>query len=406
MLDKKIIMINALIYIFLVLIAWYHIIGTGIVFGLHLSQYNTSITFIRDILRLLIVIFASIKHRTKIIPWLQKNKHIIRTLIATITLSIIISIYVHKSIFSMFVWLKYDFMFTLILLSASLLGFMSQKIEIDKYIKLYISIILIGYMRQAARLRAPDFMHRLWYGPVGDYVFGQNPPIYYRTWPWWDPRLQGIFAWPNNYGYFLIAIAPVLYTRFKNKTKTIKTSIWSILRVGVLLTLSRWALIGWIVWLISTYRNKIKQYKKIMRGVIGLIIIGLLGLSIVKRWSTVQHIQNKIDGVQAVIQQPLGYGLWSAGPAIHHQGQRLPENFYLQIMIDIGSIGFILWAIYSYLLMKQTKDQQDMYLTSFLIGRYALMIVWLFLHVFEDSMVNYLFFVPYGLLLWYNLQKS
>jgi hypothetical protein len=31
---------------------------------------------------------------------------------------------------------------------------------------------------------------------------------------------------------------------------------------------------------------------------------------------------------------------------------------------------------------------------------FALLIMWLFLHVFEDSMVNYLFFTIYGIILW------
>lgn len=399
-------MINRLIYIFLILIAWYHIIGTGIIFGLNLQQYTTSITLIRDLLRLGIVCLSCIQHRNKIIPRIQKNKYIPAVLTATILLSILISTYMDKSIFSMFVGFKYDFMFTLIFLSASLVWFSNTKPQIERYIKLYIGIIIIWYIRQAARLRLPDFLYRLWYGPVGDFVFGTNPPIYYRTWPGGDPRLQGIFSWPNNYGYFLIAIAPILYTRLQNKAKTIKASIRSSLRIGIILTLSRWALIGGIIGVVSSYRYKIKQHKKRATIWASVIIIALVWLSIIKRWSTVEHLQNKISGIQTVINQPLGYGLWSAGPAIHHEGKRLPENFYLQIMIDIGSIGFLLWCAYTYLLMKQSKQQDDIYVTSFLIWRYSLMIVWLFLHVFEDSMVNYLFFVPYGLLIGYNLQKS
>lgn len=399
-------MINTLIYIFLILIAWYHIIGTGVIFGLNLQQYNTHITLIRDLLRLGIVCLSCIQHRSKVIPRIQKNKHILGVVIATIVLSILISIYMDKSIFSMFVGFKYDFMFTLIFLSASLVWFTNSEPQTTRYIKLYIGIIIIWYIRQAARLWLPDLLYRLGYGPVGDFVFGSNPPIYYRTWPGGNPRLQGIFSWPNNYGYFLIAIAPILYTRLQNKAKTVKASIRSGLRISIALTLSRWALIGGIIGLVSSYRYKIKQDKKRATMWASIIIIALVWLSIVKRWSTIEHIQNKLGGIQTVINQPLGYGLWSAGPAIHHEGKRLPENFYLQIMIDIGSIGFILRCLYTYLLMKQSKQQNDVYVTSFLMGRYSLMIVWLFLHVFEDSMVNYLFFIPYWLLVGYNLQKS
>jgi len=339
-------MINTMIYIFLLLIAWYHIIGTGVIFGLNLQHYNTSITLIRDLLRLGIVCLSCIQHRNKVIPRIQKNKYILGVVIATIVLSILISVYMDKSVFSMFVGFKYDFMFTLIFLSASLVWFTNTKPEIDRYIKLYIGIIIAWYLRQAARLWLPDIMYRIWYGPVGDFVFGTNPPIYYRTWPGWDPRLQGIFSWPNNYGYFLIAIAPILYTRLQNKTKTIKASIRSSLRVGIVLTLSRWALIGGITGLLGTYRYKIQQHKKRAAIWASVIIITLLGLSIMKRWSTVEHIQNKVSGIQTVINQPLWYGLWSAGPAIHHEGKRLPDTdhdrhrkprFYAMVCVYIPS---------------------------------------------------------------------
>jgi O-antigen ligase len=37
--------------------------------------------------------------------------------------------------------------------------------------------------------------------------------------------------------------------------------------------------------------------------------------------------------------------LGTSGPAIHHNGTLLPENYYFQILLDIGTVGFLLWAI-------------------------------------------------------------
>ncbi|NOZ43923.1 MAG: hypothetical protein GXP45_02055 [bacterium] len=81
-------------------------------------------------------------------------------------------------------------------------------------------------------------------------------------------------------------------------------------------------------------------------------------------------------------------------------------------MADIGSIGFLIWIFLLFQILKifQTiqiqfqKPQSDKDEAIFLhrkylqYGRSALLIMGLFLQVFEDSMVNYLFFIPFGLL--------
>ena len=61
-----------------------------------------------------------------------------------------------------------------------------------------------------------------------------------------------------------------------------------------------------------------------------------------------------------VIEHPLGYGLGSSGPAVHHSGNLLPENYYLQLMLDLGTVGFLLWCGVMFLLgFKQKKLQQS-----------------------------------------------
>ena len=51
---------------------------------------------------------------------------------------------------------------------------------------------------------------------------------------------------------------------------------------------------------------------------------------------------------------------------------------------------------------EKTDQKLDFlqYLRPFQIWLLALLVMGLFLHVFEDSMVNYLFFWGYGLMLW------
>ena len=77
-------------------------------------------------------------------------------------------------------------------------------------------------------------------------------------------------------------------------------------------------------------------------------------------------------------------------------------------MLDIGTIGFIVWAMVILSIMRLSKriqkafamtqtdaNEQNIYRVrqSLNIGFFVLLIMGMFLHVFEDSMVNYLFFI-------------
>ena len=50
--------------------------------------------------------------------------------------------------------------------------------------------------------------------------------------------------------------------------------------------------------------------------------------------------------------------------------------------------------------LSNEEEYQLQVLYKLQIGFFALFIMWLFLHVFEDSMVNYLFFTIYWIILW------
>ena len=61
--------------------------------------------------------------------------------------------------------------------------------------------------------------------------------------------------------------------------------------------------------------------------------------------STDEHSQATKHGLQVVEHHPLGLGLGSAGPASFHSAAPLiPEDYYLQIAIETGVIGLILFV--------------------------------------------------------------
>jgi hypothetical protein len=145
-------------------------------------------------------------------------------------------------------------------------------------------------------------------------------------------------------------------------------------------------------------------------------LAGLIGISILKWASTLGHIKAKFGSISYVIQEPSGYGLGTSGPAVHQNGTILPENYYIQLMLDIGTIGFILRAIFivqitrwgrkiqeNFKKIHTNLSTQNIYLIRrwLNIWRICLLIMGMFLHVFEDSMINYLFFVSRGILTGY-----
>jgi hypothetical protein len=293
---------------------------------------------------------------------------------------------------------------------------------------LLITTLIVWFLRQGLKFIRPDFFLHIGYGPLNDFKFWVKPPIYYLTWYQGTSRRQWIFSWPNNYGYFLIAFLPAVifflkqkFTNIKgffiaNKTTIINSSIIMLWILAIILTLSRTAFIWWIVGLAIINIQRIRSHRKLSWGIWIVLLAGLVGLSMLKWASTLGHIQAKFGSIKYVIEQPSGYWLGTSGPAINHNGTILPENYYIQLMLDIGTIWFLLRAIFVFQIIRLAKkiqknfkavhtytNEQIIYLIwKWLnIGRVSLLIMWMFLHVFEDSMVNYLFFIPRWILTGY-----
>lgn len=285
-------------------------------------------------------------------------------------------------------------------------------------------IVVVGFLWQWGKILFPELFFQFWYGPVGDYIAWSSPPIRYRTWPWGMMRRQGIFAWPNNYWYFLTWLFPiVLFAVWK-----LRSSLWGdfwrhfwrrlawislacIIIAGVA-TLSRWTMLAFALqWVLFWVFFLPKRYKKRLFGFLVAVCVALVWISVwsVKQGSTIARLWSWQESLTAFMANPLWYWLGSSWPAIHFSWSFLPENQYLQILLDVGIIGFVLWVVFFVLLAYRirtigktlaerfTKNlQYALYVVS--LGVVWILIIWLFLHSLEDSMVNYLILWPFGLL--------
>ena len=475
---------------FLILIVLYHILITVIQYGIFGWAHPDLPAILRDGIRFVfmicVILFYAILDRKKnqwnevfldtiVIPttwetvstnppsrmkWLQNSKAVWCKeckeylkkrkrpriwLIILVAFSVGVSYLKGKGISDMLIGIKYGFLYLPIFLSATFLGHILYKKNVERStlptgrqafnvqrflqrVKYFlITTLIIWFIRQIAKFILPDLFFKIWYGPFQDFVFGAKPPIYYLTGFHGTSRRQWLFSWPNNYGYFLTALFPAIIVLCKNKWQWIKlrmknkqairNTIFIALRIAAIIaTLSRTAAIGGIVGLAVLNFQRIKKHKKTARWVAIIVLLWILGLSVLKWASTLGHIQAKFGSLKYVIQSPSGYGLGTSWPAVHHNGTILPENYFLQLILDIWTIGFILRVLLIRQIQKictkikkYTADKENLIYQlrmALTIGWLALLIMWLFLHVFEDSMVNYIFFILRGLMSGYLFAQT
>ncbi len=409
--------------IFWILNVFYQVISTFFVYGIHLCESSYP-ALIREWIWLLFLFVVLILWFRKFKPYWKHRKKTWIAFIILIIVSVLFSLLKEVSWSNMFIGIKYWFRWMFILISASFLWYVvSEKRQKSKLIQILprvlVWIVWVGFLWQWAKLLRPDFFYSVWYGGLDDYSYGENPPIYYLTWYDWILRRQWFFSWPNNYWYFLVAFLPFVWRFFTNKIKKKENTVLSVLALAVRMawmvaTLSRAVLVWMVVVFVVLYWKQLKLKKRwLLRWGIWLLVT-LAVLSAIKRKSTVGHITSKLSTIPEVISQPLWHGLGSSWPAIHHEWKYLPENYFLQIMLDIWTVWF-LFRIFSILCLflmqgkimrlnkwKLTSEEeyQLQVLYKLQTGFFALFVMWLFLHVFEDSMVNYLFFTVYGIVLW------
>jgi hypothetical protein len=144
---------------------------------------------------------------------------------------------------------------------------------------------------------------------------------------------------------------------------------------------------------------------------------------IIRKASTRDHISRPMEAIRLIIQHPLGMGLGTAGPASNRVSDTcvhltegadatwaqahpnlcvfvggaqvqpvdgacscplLPENWYLQMGVEMGVLGFILFVALTIFILKKLPKNNPVFL-AFL----GIAIAALFLHAWEDAAVAY-----------------
>ncbi|HET8992049.1 MAG TPA: O-antigen ligase family protein [Candidatus Saccharimonadales bacterium] len=155
-----------------------------------------------------------------------------------------------------------------------------------------------------------------------------------------------------------------------------------------------------------------RRYKKQLLGSLGVLIVILLGLfiglrnnptfqnyvyhtqsnSAVKTTSDQQHSIALSSGLKDVLNQPLGRGPGTSGPAsLYNHHDRNPEDYYLQIAEEDGWLGIVLFILIivgvGYILWLRHDDPLSVFLLASLIG---ISVTNLLLYAWSDDTLAYI----------------
>ncbi len=225
-------------------------------------------------------------------------------------------------------------------------------------------------------------------------------------------RLSGTFAGPNQYGAYLVVTIPLLFANFLQKKRKIYLLITILGIVSLILTFSRSAWLGFFVELIIfgyliTSQSKYKKYfsiKKLAIAVSGFVVLFSLTVinldnlkeKIIRPNSSSGHFEALKNGIEIAKNNPLGLGLGTSGPASYRFATEMnpaiiTENWYLQIAIELGLLGAILFII---IIISILYENLNSPLALSFIG---ISLAALFLHSFEDSSTVLTLFTLLGL---------
>lgn len=225
-------------------------------------------------------------------------------------------------------------------------------------------------------------------------------------------RAMSTFGGPTRYGTYLLLVLGLLVGY---KSKKIQFSILlGLVFANIILTFSRSIWIGLFAMGIFAFfwyiPKKIKL--KALVALIFVVVAGILGSMWFSAWkgerswpppvlktifvresSTDVHADLFKKGIELSAQNPLGMGLGTIGPASVRFEKLLTENWYLQIALEMGWLGLILFlAILIELSRKFLRDRENFIKTGLFLCLLGISVTGLFTHSFEETTTALLLF--------------
>ncbi|MBI2464243.1 O-antigen ligase family protein [Candidatus Peregrinibacteria bacterium] len=296
------------------------------------------------------------------------------------TLGLIFLIFQKENISQWMIGARYDFEFFYFFLLVSVFGFekKEQQTILKSTIAAAVIVIVFGLVLQ---FLPQNFLTQFGYAPYQDEWIKGNAlfSCHYVEFRNDFCRLQSTFGGPGRYASYLIFIVALAGTYAFSVSRKIWKWFWAWLftmgMISLALTLSRsfWiaaaVMIG--IAIFQTFGNlkfseKIRFFEKrkwtkkqkiwililslpLFFSIVGFILSPAMSENIFTLFnrsaSTSQHMKALKNGVRAVSEHPFGLGLGKAGPGSASFEKFLTENAYLQIMVEMGIIGGIIFFL-------------------------------------------------------------
>jgi hypothetical protein len=195
--------------------------------------------------------------------------------------------------------------------------------------------------------------------------------------------------------YVLVFFLPLLSLFFSHPWQTIVA--WSVAWVMGIATIARGFLVwvsAWFVSLMVSYTSRTVRWVMMGAIVFAVVCVWVVSVSRLKYWSTIERLHRWQESVHLLGESPwIGYGLGMSGPGYFWGWLVVPENLYLQVMLDLWLVWFVgrivlrcacVFAIKRFVSYDIWRARCG--------GLLALAAVWLVLHPCEDATVNMVIF--------------
>lgn len=382
--------------------------------------YKTALMVWKEVLIIIIGIlctYAVYKDRSLI-----KLDIINKIAIGILLFSLFISLINFSELSALLFGIKTNLVVFVLFLEAQVLASKYNYVNILKIVLIPASIVAIIAILQPVIFK-PELLNMIGYGTDSidstQYVESAQDSI----------RVFSTLGGPNQLGAYLI-IPFTLSLALAIKSRKI---IWYLLPLffvfPIYMSYSRSAWIGSIVAAITVV---LMQFKFKIQLIVGMIIILLLATfgylfysgGVCKYYSDpigilvhgscqsgnlggsdmirVNSIQN---GINSITSNPLGSGVGTAGPASFYTSKPLiVENWYIQIAIEIGLIGLMLYLAFIIMNLKKLyKDSLHKEYSVLPITLFAslcgILVASLFLHTLADSTLSILLFGLLGIVI-------
>lgn len=204
------------------------------------------------------------------------------------------------------------------------------------------------------------------------------------------------------------------------KHRPVYVFVFLIISLGILLSLSRSAWIGMfaiITILALTNRNNIRKivgkHKFLSLSMLMVCIFSILPFMSTSSINIFTHnnsagTENSNDARIRLMKQalisvtanPFGTGAGSAGPAsaLSKTEPRITENYFLQVALETGIVGLVLFVFWLFFAIKRIGSRTDDFSNLISILLVGLILTSLFQHTWSDESVAVSFWVIAGLL--------